>query len=94
MAGVSMAYSLHWQQKQGIWSPFKNFEAKGLAVFRMYYYVRPGGLSFELWDVNSFPYNISCIFNFPVVSKGRSVFAFGLLLLTEVLVNRFTNVPF
>ena len=56
MAGTAMAYSLHRQQMQGVpWreSFIKVLKRSGWLFFWgvLDYAVRPGGLSFELWDV-------------------------------------------
>jgi len=98
MAGTAMAYSLHRQQVNGMpWN--KSF----LKVFKrscwlffwgvLDYAVRPGGLSFELWDVLT-QLSATTLIAFLIFRWSYSAqitFSFGLLLLTEVLY-RFTNI--
>lgn len=99
MAGVSMAYSLHRQQKQGVpWNEsFKKILKRSGWLFFwgvLDYAVRPGGLSFELWDVLtqlSFTTLVAFLI-FRWSAKAQIGVCIGLLLLTEVLY-RFTNVP-
>lgn len=99
MAGVSMAYSLHRQEEQGVpWqqSFSKILKRCGWLFFWgvLDYAVRPHGLSFELWDVLtqlSFTTLVAfLIFRWSVTAQ-LGVCA-GLLLLTEILY-RFTNIP-
>ena len=99
MAGVAMAYSLHKQIQNGIsWNKMfrKILKRCGLLFFFgvLDYAVRPGGLSFELWDVLtqlSFTTLASfLIFNWSVTAQ--IIVCVALLLLTEILY-RFTNVP-
>lgn len=99
MAGVAMAYSLHKQMEAGTsWrQSFKKILKRCALLFFfgvLDYAVRPGGLSFELWDVLtqlSFTTLIAfLIFNWSV--PAQIIVCAGLLLLTEVLY-RFTNVP-
>src|SRR5258706_10207636 len=56
MAGTAMAFSLHKQEQQGIpWRDSFRKVLKRCALLFFWgvldYAVRPGGLSFELWDV-------------------------------------------
>lgn len=92
MAGTAMAYSLHRQQEQGV--PWKNSFIKILNrcwwLFFwgvMDYAVRPGGLSFELWDVLtqlSFTTLVAfLVFRWPL--KYQILLSLGLLVLTEAL---------
>ena len=99
MAGAAMAFSLHRQQQQGYsWNhSFKKaLKRSGWLFFWgvLDYAVRPGGLSFELWDVLtqlSFTSLLAfLIFRWSYASQ-IAVCA-GLLLLTEVLY-RFTHIP-
>ncbi|MDH4092767.1 MAG: DUF5009 domain-containing protein [Cyclobacteriaceae bacterium] len=99
MAGTAMAYSLHRQQQQGVpWkkSFIKTLKRSGWLFFWgvLDYAVRPGGLSFELWDVLtqlSFTTLVAfLIFRWSMTTQ--IVFSLGLLLLTEILY-RFTNIP-
>lgn len=99
IAGTALAYSLHRQTQAGF--PWKDQLIKTLKRSSWLFFwgvldyaVRPGGLSFELWDVLTqlaFTTLVAfLIFRWSVASKlGVSL---GLLLLTEVLY-RFTNVP-
>ena len=99
MAGVSMAYSLDKQSRNGV--PWKQSLKKmskrcGLLFFFgvLDYAVRPGGLSFELWDVLtqlSFTLFISFLI-FRCKPMLQIVICAGLLILTEILY-RFTHVP-
>ena len=99
MAGTAMALSLHKQQEQGV--PWKDSFKKilkrcGWLFFWgvLDYAVRPGGLSFELWDVLtqlSFTTLVAFLI-FRWSAKAQIIFCVGLLLLTEVLY-RFTQVP-
>lgn len=99
MAGTAMAYSLHRQQVQGMpWSKsfLKTLKRSGWLFFWgvLDYAVRPGGLSFELWDVLtqlSFTTLVAfLIFRWSATSQ--ILFSIGLLVLTEILY-RFTNIP-
>ncbi len=99
MAGIALSYSLHRQQMQGMsWnnSFLKTLKRSAWLFFWgvLDYAVRPGGLSFELWDVLtqlSFTTLVAfLIFRWSLTAQ--IAFSFGLLLLTEVLY-RFTNVP-
>ena len=99
MAGVAMAYSLSKQQATGMsWNESfrKTLKRSGWLFFWgvLDYSVRPGGLSFELWDILtqlSFT-TLVTFFIFRWNNKAQILFCFGLLLLTEVLY-RFTHVP-
>lgn len=99
MAGVSMAYSLTKQKQQGYtWAASfkKTLRRCGWLFFWgvLDYAVRPGGLSFELWDVLtqlSFTTLVAfLIFNWS--NTAQIIFCLFLLLLTEALY-RFTNIP-
>src|SRR5579859_3927641 len=99
MAGAAMAFSLHRQQQQGYsWSRSfrKALKRSGWLFFWgvLDYAVRPGGLSFELWDVLtqlSFTSLLAfLIFRWPDAAQVAT--CAGLLLLTEVLY-RFTHIP-
>jgi predicted acyltransferase len=98
MAGVAMAYSLHQQQQKGMsWAEsFKKILKRcGWLFFWgvLDYAVRPGGLSFELWDVLtqlSFTTLVAFLI-FQWNTKAQLAVCVGLLLLTEVLY-RFTHV--
>jgi len=99
MAGTAMAYSLHRQQVSGMkWSESfrKILKRSGWLFFFgvLDYAVRPGGLSFELWDVLtqlSFTTLVAFLI-FRWSYTNQIIFSFGLLLLTEILY-RFTNIP-
>lgn len=99
MAGTAMAYSLHRQQVNGMmWSESfrKILKRSGWLFFFgvLDYAVRPGGLSFELWDVLtqlSFTTLVAFLI-FRWSYTNQIIFSFGLLLLTEILY-RFVNVP-
>ena len=98
MAGTAMAYSLSRQQQTGMsWNEsfLKTFKRSGWLFFWgvLDYAVRPGGLSFELWDVLtqlSFTTLVAFLI-FRWTSVSQILFSIGLLALTEVLY-RFTNV--
>jgi len=92
MAGIAMAYSLHHQKQKGItWNSsfIKVVKRSGWLFFWgvLDYAVRPGGLSFELWDVLtqlSFTTLVAfLIFEFSALFQ--IIFSIGLLLLTEYL---------
>jgi predicted acyltransferase len=98
IAGTAMAFSLHSQQQKGMtWSEsfWKTLKRCGLLFFWgvLDYAVRPGGLSFELWDVLtqlSFTTLVAfLIFRWSI--RAQLGVSLGLLLLTEILY-RFTNV--
>jgi len=99
MAGVSLAYSLHRQNQKGMsWKEsFKKILKRcGWLFFWgvLDYAVRPGGLSFELWDVLT-QLSFTTLIAFLVFrwnAKAQISVCVGLLLLTEILY-RFTNVP-
>lgn len=99
MAGVAMAFSLNKQYERGIsWQQsFKKILRRCFWFFFwgvLDYAVRPGGLSFELWDVLtqlSFTTLVAfLIFRWNVTAQ---IFVCaGLLILTEIFY-RFTHVP-
>ena len=99
MAGTAMAYSLHRQQVEGYswnYSFRKALRRSGWLFFWgvLDYAVRPGGLSFELWDVLT-QLSFTCllaflIFRWPV--RSQIAVCAGLLLLTELLY-RFIRIP-
>ena len=99
MAGVSMAYSLNKQKHEGYsWkrSFRKVFKRSGWLFFWgvFDYAVRPGGLSFELWDVLtqlSFTTLVAFLI-FEWSTNAQIFFCILLLMFTEVLY-RFTNIP-
>jgi predicted acyltransferase len=99
MAGVSMALSLNKQWSNGVtWAQsFKKILKRcGWLFFWgvLDYAVRPGGLSFELWDVLtqlSFTTLVAFLI-FRWSNTAQVAMCVGLLLLTEALY-RFTNVP-
>ena len=99
IAGTAMAFSLHKQWENGVsWNESfsKALRRSGWLFFWgvLDYAVRPGGLSFELWDVLtqlSFTTLVAfLIFRWKATSQ--IVFSLGLLVLTEILY-RFTNLP-
>lgn len=99
MAGAAMAFSLQRQQQQGkTWNDSfrKALRRSGWLFFWgvLDYAVRPGGLSFELWDVLtqlSFTSLLAfLIFRWP--AKTQIAVCAGLLLLTEALF-RLTHIP-
>src|SRR6185436_12699962 len=99
MAGVAMAYSLHKQKQAGItWQQsFKKILKRCALLFFfgvLDYAVRPGGLSFELWDVLtqlSFTTLVAFLI-FDWSATAQVIVCVALLLLTECLY-RFINVP-
>ncbi|MBV9989455.1 MAG: DUF5009 domain-containing protein [Chitinophagaceae bacterium] len=99
MAGVSLAYSLHKQQQQGLswaYSFRKTLRRCGWLFFWgvLGYAVRKSGLSFELWNVLT-QLSFTTLLAFLVFrwSFGAQLaVCAGLLLLNEILY-RFTNVP-
>jgi predicted acyltransferase len=99
MAGAAMAFSLHRQQQQGYpWNHSfrKALKRSGWLFFWgvLDYAVRPGGLSFELWDVLtqlSFT-SLLAFLIFRWSAAAQIATCAGLLLLTEVLY-RFTHIP-
>ena len=99
MAGAAMAFSLHRQQQQGYaWNQsFRKALKRSAWLFFwgvLDYAVRPGGLSFELWDVLtqlSFTTLLAfLIFRWSVTAQVAT--CAGLLLLTEALY-RLTHIP-
>lgn len=99
MAGTAMAYSLHRQQMDGMpWSQsFKKVFKRSCWLFFwgvLDYAVRPGGLSFELWDVLTqlSATTLIAFLIFRWTFSAQIAFSLGLLLLTEILY-RFSNVP-
>src|SRR6185312_1923737 len=99
MAGAAMAFSLHRQQQEGrTWNESfrKALRRSGWLFFWgvLDYAVRPGGLSFELWDVLtqlSFTSLLAfLIFRWP--ARAQIAVCAGLLLLTEALY-RLSHVP-
>ena len=99
MAGTAMAFSLHRQQQEGrtwTWSFRKALKRSGWLFFWgvLDYAVRPGGLSFELWDVLTqlaFTSLVAFLI-FRWSATAQIIVCVALLLLTEVLY-RFTHVP-
>jgi predicted acyltransferase len=99
MAGVSMAYSLNKQWRNGVsWNQsFKKILKRCFWLFFwgvLDYAVRRNGLSFELWDVLtqlSFTTLVAFLI-FRWSTTAQIAVGLGLLLLTEILY-RFTNVP-
>ncbi len=99
MAGVAMAFSLNKQWSSGMsWAESfrKTLKRCGWLFFWgvLDYAVRPGGLSFELWDVLT-QLSFTTLVAFLVFrwsAQAQIMFCFALLLLTEVLY-RFTHVP-
>ncbi|HEX5170965.1 MAG TPA: DUF5009 domain-containing protein [Cyclobacteriaceae bacterium] len=99
IAGTAMAYSLHRQQLSGkSWrdSFMKALKRSGWLFFWgvLDYAVRPGGLSFELWDVLtqlSFTMLVAFLI-FRWSYRDQIIFSIGLLLLTEILY-RLINIP-
>jgi len=99
IAGTAMAFSLNKQEQQGVpWalSFRKALKRSGWLFFWGVtdYAVRPGGLSFELWDVLtqlSFTMLVAfLIFRLPALTQ--LLVSIGLLLLTEILY-RYIRVP-
>jgi len=99
MAGVAMAYSLHRQIQAAVpWSQSfrKTLKRCGLLFFFgvLDYAVRPGGLSFELWDVLT-QLSFTTLVAFLVFrwnGTTQIIVCLGLLVLTEILY-RFTQIP-
>src|SRR5688572_9109174 len=99
MAGTAMAYSLHRQQEKGVpWREqfLKVLKRSGWLFFWgvLDYAVRPGGLSFELWDVLT-QLSVTTLIAFFVFRwsfKAQIAFSLLLLVLTEILY-RYTNIP-
>lgn len=99
IAGAALAYSLHRQTESNVpWTQqfTKTLKRSGWLFFWgvLDYAVRPGGLSFELWDVLtqlSFTTLVAfLIFRWSVINQGGVSIA--LLVLTELLY-RYTNIP-
>ena len=99
IAGTALAYSLHRQQQKGMpWAESfgKTLKRSGWLFFWgvLDYAVRPGGLSFELWDVLT-QLSFTTLVTFLVFrwsTRAQLLFSFGILVLAEVLY-RYTNVP-
>lgn len=99
MAGTAMAFSLHRQQLEGRswnYSFRKALRRSGWLFFWgvLDYAVRPGGLSFELWDVLT-QLSFTCLLAFLIFrwsATSQIIVCVGLLLLTEALY-RLTHVP-
>jgi len=99
IAGTAMAFSLHKQTEAGIpWQEqfIKISKRCGWLFFWgvLDYAVRPGGLSFELWDVLtqlSFTTMVAFLI-FQWTARNQILVSMGLLLLTEILY-RYTNIP-
>ena len=99
IAGTAMAFSLQKQTEKGVsWQKSfqKTLKRSGWLFFWgvLNYAVRPGGLSFELWNVLtqlSFTTLLAfLIFNWK--AQWQIIFCIGLLLLTEVLY-RYMHIP-
>jgi len=92
MAGAAMAFSLHRQQLEGkSWSYSfrKALKRSGWLFFWgvLDYAVRPGGLSFELWDVLT-QLSFTCLLTFLIFrwpARSQIAVCAGLLILTELL---------
>lgn len=99
IAGTAMAYSLNKQWQNGMpWkqSFIKQLKRSGWLFFWgvLDYAVRPGGLSFELWDVLT-QLSVTTLIAFLIFrwsTTAQIFFSIGLLVLTEVLY-RFANIP-
>jgi predicted acyltransferase len=99
IAGTAMAFSLQKQKENGIsWNASfsKTLKRSGWLFFWgvLNYAVRPGGLSFELWNVLT-QLAFTTILTFLIFNwklPMQILFCIGLLLLTEGLY-RFTNIP-
>ena len=99
IAGTALAFSLHRQNEAGIaWKDqfTKTVKRSGWLFFWgvLDYAVRPGGLSFELWDVLtqlSFTTLVAFLI-FRWSATNQILVSIGLLLLTEGLF-RLTNIP-
>jgi predicted acyltransferase len=98
MAGTAMVYSLQRQQKEGItWNQsfVKALKRSGWLFFWgvFDYAIRPGGISFELWDVLT-QLSFTSLVAFLIFRwdfKWQFLFSLGLLLLTE-LIYRFSHI--
>jgi predicted acyltransferase len=99
IAGTAMAFSLHKQWQKGVsWNQsfVKALTRSGWLFFWgvLDYAVRPGGLSFELWDVLT-QLSVTTLIAFLIFRwsyTSQIIFSIGLLVLTEVLY-RFSNIP-
>jgi predicted acyltransferase len=99
MAGAAMAFSLHRQQQQGYsWSHSfrKALKRSGWLFFWgvLDYAVRPGGLSFELWDVLT-QLSFTSLLAFLIFRwsfAAQAGVCAGLLILTELLY-RLIHIP-
>src|SRR5882672_4623652 len=98
MAGTAMALSLDKQWQKGVsWEQSfrKALKRSGWLFFWgvLDYAVRPGGLSFELWDVlTQLSFTMLAAFLiFRWSARNQIIFSAGLLVLTEILY-RFTHV--
>jgi predicted acyltransferase len=99
MAGTAMAFSLNKQWSRGVsWNQsFRKILVRCAWLFFwgvLDYAVRPGGLSFELWDILtqlSFTTLVAFLI-FRWSTRAQIIACVGILLLTEVLY-RFTHVP-
>jgi len=99
MAGTAMAFSLNKQWSNGVtWNQsFRKILKRCFWLFFfgvLDYAVRPGGLSFELWDVlTQLSFTTLVAFLIFRWSSAAQIFVcVGLLLLTEILY-RYTNIP-
>jgi predicted acyltransferase len=98
MAGTAMVYSLQRQQKEGIaWNQsfVKALKRSGWLFFWgvFDYAIRPGGISFELWDVLT-QLSFTTLVAFLIFRwdfKWQFLFSLGLLVLTE-LIYRFSHI--
>ncbi len=99
IAGTAMAYSLQRQKETGKswnYSFRKALKRSGWLFFWgvLDYAVRPGGLSFELWNVLT-QLSFTMLVAFLIYQwsyTNQILVSIGLLILTEILY-RFTNVP-
>ncbi|MCU0357223.1 MAG: DUF5009 domain-containing protein [Cyclobacteriaceae bacterium] len=99
IAGTAMAFSLHRQKDQQVpWGEqFSKMLRRCVWLFFwgvLNYAVRPGGLSFELWNVLtqlSFTLMVAFLI-FSWSSAKQITFSVSLLILTEILY-RFVNIP-
>jgi predicted acyltransferase len=98
IAGTALALSLHKQWQKGLsWNHtfIKQLKRSGWLFFWgvLDYAVRPGGLSFELWDVLT-QLSVTLLIAFLIFrwsARAQIIFSIGLLLLTEILY-RFTGI--
>jgi predicted acyltransferase len=99
IAGTAMAFSLQKQWQKGIsWNQsfVKALKRSGWLFFWgvLDYAVRPGGLSFELWDVLT-QLSVTTLIAFLIFRwsfTAQIIFSVSLLVLTELLY-RVTNIP-